>query len=160
VSWSPKVARQVQWDPVARTLMVTVTPDAGWLHQRTRRFPVVIDPTINIAPQPGQAQSTVISSDTPGTAYGSGWPLSVGTTATGAMRSLLQFAMPTTIPNGTQIDSADLRLYRDQSFGSSPASQTIEVHQATGPWDSSSTWTSASGLTGAEGLNEVTVDDS
>jgi hypothetical protein len=53
VSWSPKVSQQMQWDPAARTLLVTVTPDAGWLNQPGRRFPVVIDPTINIAPIPG-----------------------------------------------------------------------------------------------------------
>jgi hypothetical protein len=162
VSWSPKVAQRVQWDPGTQTLQVTVTPNAGWLRQPGRRFPVVIDPTINLAPIPGQAQSTVISSDTPATQYPpASWPLQVGTTPTGAVRSLLQFPLPNWnwIPAGTKIDSADLRLYRDQSFGSSPASQTIEVHQATGAWDSTATWSNASGLTGAEGLNQVTVDN-
>ena len=163
VSWSPRVTQDAQWDPVSRTLHVTVTPNQRWLHQPRREFPVVIDPTIVIAPTPGQAQSTVISSDTPGTPYPGSWPLSVGTTPTGAMRSLLQFTMPNSLPPGTKIDSADLRLYRDQSFGASPASQTIEVHQANGPWTTSSTWDSThnpSDITGDEGLNEVSVDDS
>jgi hypothetical protein len=150
VSWSPRVSQRLQWDPVARALRVTLTPDARWLHQQGRRFPVVIDPTINVAPPPGQAQSTVISSDTPNTAYpASSWPLQAGTTPTGAVRSLLLFPLPDSIPPGTLIDSATLRLYRDREFGSSPAAQTIEVHQANGTWDpATATWSTASGLAG------------
>src|SRR5207245_3048063 len=104
----------------------------------------------------GQAQSTVISSDTPNTAYpASSWPLQAGTTPTGAVRSLLQFPLPNSIPPGTQIDSANLQLYRDQEFGSSPAAQTIEVHQATAAWDATATWSTASGLAGALGDQAV-----
>jgi len=121
---------------------------------------VVIDPTIVVAPTPSTAQNTFIEADTPSANYNSSWRLSVGTTSAGAVRSLLKFPL-TAVPTGTQIDSADLRLYYDQNFGSGSSNQTIEAHQATAGWDASTaTWSNASGNVGQEGLNEVVVDDS
>jgi hypothetical protein len=127
-AWSPQVTQRVTWDAAAAALHVTVTPDAGWLHQRARRFPVVVDPTIMIAPTPTTAQNTFIEQDTPSANYDSSWRLSVGTTSGGAVRALLKFPL-SAIPAGTQIDSADLRLYADQYFGSG-GSQAIEADQA------------------------------
>src|SRR5216684_2290607 len=160
-AWSPKVAQRAGWDAASGTLRLTVTADAGWLHQAARRFPVVIDPTIMIAPTPTTAQNTMIISDAGENTvnYDTSWRLSVGTDAGGASRALLKFPL-STVPAGTQIDSADLRLYADQYFGSGSA-QTIEAHQATAAWDASTaTWSNASSNVGAEGVNEVDVDDS
>jgi RHS repeat-associated protein len=158
-SWSPKVAQRATWDAAASQLHVTVTADAGWLHQAARRFPVVIDPTIAIAPTPTTAQNTFIEADTPTSNYDTSWRLSVGTTSGGAVRALLKFPLAA-VPAGTQIDSADLRLYADQYFGAG-SSQAIQADQATAAWDASTaTWSNASGNVGAEGVNEVDVDDS
>ncbi len=158
--WSPRVSQRMAWDPATRTLRLTLTPDAAWLRQPGRVFPVVIDPTIEIAPTPTDAQNTMIESDTPSSNYDNLWRLSVGTTASAAVRSLLKFPL-TAIPAGTQIDSADLRLYFDQNFGTSTSNETIEADQATASWDASTaTWSNASGNVGTEGLNEVIVDDS
>jgi len=159
---SPQVAQHVTWDPAARTLRVTVSADAAWLHQPGREFPVVIDPTIEIAPTPAGAQNTMIISDAgeSTTNYSTSWRLSVGTDAGGASRALVKFPL-TGIPAGTQIDSADLRLYYDQNFGTMTSNEAIEADQATSSWDASTaTWASASGNVGTEGLNEVITDDS
>jgi len=157
--WSPKVAQAVRWDAAAHVLHMTVTPDAGWLHQAARKFPVVIDPTISIAPTPTTAQNVMIEADAPSTNFNTSYRLSVGTTSGGAVRSLLKFPL-TAVPAGTQIDSADVRLYADQYFGAG-SSQTIQADQATAAWDASTaTWSNASGNVGTEGLNEVIVDDS
>jgi RHS repeat-associated protein len=159
MAWSAKVSQSVAWDGSAGVLHVTVAADQGWLHSAARRFPVVIDPTISIAPTPTTAQNTFIEQDTPSTNYNSSYRLSVGTTSGGAVRSLLKFPL-TAVPAGTQIDSADLRLYADQYFGSGGA-QAIEADQATAAWDASTaTWSNASNNVGTEGLNEVIVDDS
>lgn len=124
-------------------------------------FPVTVDPTILIAPTPTQAQNVMISSDNPATNYNtSSWPMmQVGTTTTGADRALISFPL-TSIPAGTAIDSADLNLYWDQSFGPGTANQTVNAYQATSPWSASTvTWNTGVGV-GAEGMNQVTVDDS
>jgi RHS repeat-associated protein len=162
MAWSPKVSQHASWDAAAGLMRLTVTPDAGWLGQAARRFPVVIDPTIAIAPDPASAQNTMIISD-PGASssnYSSSWRLSVGTDAGGAVRSLLSFPL-TAVPPGTQLDSADLELYYDQVFGPGTAKETIEAHQATAPWQASTaTWATAGNNVGQLGSNQVTVTSS
>src|SRR5262249_58072788 len=64
------------------------------------------------------------------------------------------------IPTGTQIDSADLRLYYDQNFGTSSSNETIQADQATGSWNAATaTWSNTGNLDGTEGLDEIIVDD-
>jgi len=160
-SWSPNVSQRVQWDAATGLLHVSVSANSAWLHQPGRKFPVVIDPTIEIAPTPTTAQNTMIISDSgeSTTNYDSSWRLSVGTDAGGAARALLKFPL-TGIPSGTPIDSADLRMYYDQNFGTSSSNETLEADQATASWDASTaTWSNASGNVGQTGLNEVIVDD-
>src|SRR5215470_213977 len=159
MAWSPKVSQHASWDAAAGLMRLTVSPDAGWLGQAARRFPVVIDPTVSIAPDPASAQNTMIISD-PGASssnFSSSWRLSVGTDAGGAVRSLLSFPL-TAVPPGTQLDSADLELYYDQVFGPGTAKETIEAHQATAPWQASTaTWDTANNNVGQLGANQVTV---
>jgi len=160
--WSPKVSQQATWYAATRTMRLTVTADSQWLHQAARKFPVVIDPTISIAPTPTDAQNTMIISDS-GQAtsnFNSSWRLSVGTDSGGAVRSLLSFPLGA-VPPGTQLQSADLELYYDQNFGSPTSNETIEAHQATAPWSASTaTWANASNNVGQLGSNQVVADDS
>jgi len=158
--WSPRVSQRMAWDPGTHTLRLRIIPDAAWLRVPGRVFPVVIDPTIVIAPTPTDAQNVMIESDTPTTNYDSNYRLSVGTNASSDVRSLLSFPL-TSIPSGTSVDSADLRMYYDQYFGSSSSSETIQADQATASWNASTaTWSNASNNDGTEGLNEVIADDS
>jgi RHS repeat-associated protein len=157
--WSARVWQRMAWEAATHTLRLTITADKGWLDAAGRAFPVVIDPTIEVAPTPSQAQNTMVESDTPSSNYNSIWRLSVGTTASADVRSLLSFPL-SSIPSGTQIDSADLRMYYDQNFGTSSSNETIQADQATGAWNASTaTWSNTSALDGTEGLNEIVVDD-
>jgi RHS repeat-associated protein len=156
---SPRVSQRASWDKATHTLTLTVTPDRAWLDAPGRAFPVTVDPTVEIAPTPTDAQNTMIESDTPTANYNDNWRLSVGTTDTAKVRALLKFPL-TGIPAGTQIDSADLRMYYDQEFGSGSGDQTLEAHQATASWDAATaTWSNASSNVGAEGLNEIITDN-
>ncbi|MFE2032040.1 DNRLRE domain-containing protein [Streptomyces scopuliridis] len=138
---------------------LTVTPDTGWLAAPERRFPVTIDPTIAISPPPTQAQDVMISSDGPGDNYDTSWRLSVGNTTSGSSRALLRFPV-SGIPSGTRLDSADLRLYYDQSHTTSADEVRLEAHRATADWnESTATWNSAKDLTGELSGTSVTVDD-
>ncbi|WP_373294539.1 golvesin C-terminal-like domain-containing protein [Streptomyces albiflavescens] len=138
---------------------LTVTPDAKWLASPKRQYPVTIDPTIQIAPTPATAQDVMISSDGPGSNYDTNWRLSVGNTTTGSSRALLKFPL-TGVPAGTKLDSADLKLYYDQTHTAGDTEVHLEAHRATQDWrEDTATWNSANGITGELSGTSVLVDD-
>jgi RHS repeat-associated protein len=161
-AWSPKVSQTATWDKATSTMGVSLSADAGWLDAAARKYPVVVDPTISVAPTPTDAQNTMIISD-PGEDsenFSTDWRLSVGTDSAGDDRALLSFPIGA-VPAGTQLDSADLELYYDQTFGPGTADQTINAYAATSSWSASTaTWDNANNIVGTEGENQVTVDDS
>src|SRR5260370_11652518 len=152
------VAQPAAWGAAARLMRVTVAADGGWLRQAGRRFPVVIDPTIVVEPTAADAQNTMIESDTPTSNYDSSWRLSVGTTGSADVRALLKFPL-TAVLAGTQIDSADLRLYYHQSFGSGSSNEAIPADPATAASGASAAnWAHRSAHVGAQGGNDVAGD--
>jgi len=145
---------------------ITLTPDAKWLAAPERRFPVMVDPTVMLAPWPEQAQDVMIDSSQPttnlngvGGASSGNWQLGVGTTSTGKLRSLLKFPL-TGIPANTKIDSARLGVYYNQVHTTNSNSVQIEAHRATGDWTSTkANWNNASSLSGELSGTTVQLDD-
>ncbi|MFC9588684.1 DNRLRE domain-containing protein, partial [Streptomyces sp. NPDC056944] len=138
---------------------LTVTPDAKWLAAPGRQYPVTIDPTLSIAPTPTTAQDVMISSDGPTTNYDDNWRLSVGNTSTGASRALIRFPV-SSIPAGTKLDSADLKMYFDQFHTTGDTEVQLEAHRATQAWtESGATWNNANGITGELSGTAVVVDN-
>ncbi|MFD5054240.1 golvesin C-terminal-like domain-containing protein [Streptomyces tendae] len=139
---------------------LTVTPDAKWLAAKERQYPVVIDPTITIAPSPSGSQDTMVLSDQPGVNFNSSWKLAAGKTSASAnSRSLLKFPLDE-IPDGVKVDGARLGVYFDQSHTTNGNDVTVEAHRATGAWDeSTATWSNTSGLVGELSGTSVQVDD-
>ncbi|WP_245685045.1 DNRLRE domain-containing protein, partial [Streptomyces exfoliatus] len=89
-----------------------------------------------------------MSSDGPTTNYKDNWRLSVGNTSTGTSRALLRFPVGS-IPAGTKIDSADLKLYFDQFHTTGDTEVQLEAHRATQAWsEETATWNSANTFTG------------
>ncbi|MCX5202941.1 DNRLRE domain-containing protein [Streptomyces sp. NBC_00237] len=146
---------QVSTDKVTQKLArdgqgwkLTVTPDAKWLADPARQYPVTVDPTLTVAPLPGQSQDTMVLSDTPEENFGTSWKMSVGKTGAGVARSLLKFPLDQ-IPAGTKIDAARLGLYFDQVHASNANDVPLAAHRATGAWDeSTATWTNTNALVG------------
>ena len=156
-AWSPKVAQHTTWDPATGTLRLSLSADAGWLGQGARRFPVVVDPTIVVSPTPTTAQNVMIESDAPTTNFSTIYRLSVGTSSGGVERSLLSFPLGA-VPGNTQLTSASLKLYYDQTFGPGTANQTVQVDQAKSSWSASTaTWSNANNNVGTAGPS-VTVN--
>ncbi|MFE6281679.1 DNRLRE domain-containing protein [Streptomyces sp. NPDC057877] len=156
-AYSTKVTQKLTRDGDGWKL--TVVPDAQWLAAKDRRYPVTIDPTIQIAPTPTTAQDVMISSDGPASNYDDNWRLSVGNTSTGSSRALLRFPIGS-VPAGTRLDSADLQLYYDQTHTTGSTEVQLEAHRATGAWsESSATWNNAKDLTGELSGTSVLVDD-
>ncbi|OKI58008.1 hypothetical protein A6A27_07155 [Micromonospora sp. CB01531] len=162
--WSDKVTQRVQ--QVYGQTSVTVSADAAWLTDPARVYPVVIDPTIKIQPVPDGTlggQDTQIYSADPNHAYGQDevrWPLHVGTTSSGAWRSLLKFNLDS-IPQNTPIDDAQLQLYYSQTHTAWEYDVPMEVRRVTDAWDEdTATWGTISGkIAGAPAGNVVTKDD-
>jgi RHS repeat-associated protein len=156
-TYSTRVSQKLTRD--GKSWKLTVTPDAKWLASKDRQYPVVIDPTITIAPSPTDSQDTMVLSDQAATNFNTSWKLSVGRTATGTARSLIKFPLDE-IPSGTKIDSARLEMYFDNAHDGGGTDVPVEVHRATGTWDeSTATWNNTSSLVGELSGTSVQVDD-
>lgn len=157
VSGTDRVTQKLSGKGTSYTL--TLRPDAAWLGAPERRYPVVVDPTISIAPTSTQSQDVMISSDGPASNYDGNWRLSVGNTSSGSSRALLRFPLGA-VPAGTKLDSADLKLYYDQTHTTGDSEVRLEAHRATAAWDeTTATWNNASGITGELSGTSVLVDD-
>lgn len=117
-----------------------ITADPTWLTQAGRKFPVVIDPTVVVQPNPATSVDTFASSTEPTTAHNTLSYDIAGTQSTyGTTRSFLQFNLPG-LPDGAHIDSAKFSLYMYLTV-SDPTPTTVELHQVTSSWQSSTlTW--------------------
>ncbi|GAA3815834.1 hypothetical protein GCM10022403_056700 [Streptomyces coacervatus] len=156
-TYSTRVTQKLTRD--GRSWKLTVTPDTKWLAAKERQYPVVIDPTITIAPSPTDSQDTMVLSDQASTNFNTTWKLSAGKTDTGTARSLIKFPL-SEIPSGTKIDSARLEMYFDQAHTTNANDVTIGAYRATGAWDeSTATWSNTSSLVGELSGTTVQVDD-
>lgn len=156
-TYSTKVTQKLTRS--GKSWKVTVSPDAKWLASKDRQYPVVIDPTITIAPSPTDSQDVMVLSDQSSTNFNTSWKLAVGKTDTGIARSLIKFPL-NEIPSGTKIDAARLEMYYDQAHTTNANNVTIGAYRATGAWDeSTATWANTSSLVGEQSGTTVQVDD-
>jgi RHS repeat-associated protein len=146
--YSTEVTQSMSFDAASGTVRVTVTPDAAWLADAKRVYPVTIDPTILVSPTPSTAANTMILADSPATNYATSWRLSVGTTTTGAARTLIKFPLPS-IPSGTAVSAAHMQLYYDQTFTTGSNNVPMQALQANAGWNpTTATWSTASSIGG------------
>ncbi len=137
------------------SIQVSVHADPAWLNSPQRRWPVVIDPTVKIAPTPSQSQDVMLLSTSPTSNFEGNGRLSVGTTATGIARSLIEFDL-STIPANTTLATAQLQLHYDQTHTRNDTAVTIETHRMTLAWaESTATWNSSSSGVGELGGTAV-----
>ncbi|MET7712562.1 DNRLRE domain-containing protein [Streptomyces sp. NPDC005407] len=156
-TYSTKVSQKLTRD--GKNWKLTLAPDAKWLAAKERQYPVVIDPTITVAPNAATSQDTMVLSDQPSVNFNSTWKMSAGKTDTGIARSLIKFPL-TEIPAGVKVDAARLEMYYDQSHTTNGNQVTLEAHRATGAWDeSTATWTNTSALLGELSGTTVQQDD-
>ncbi|WP_433729783.1 DNRLRE domain-containing protein [Actinoplanes sp. CA-051413] len=162
--WSNKVTQVLTGS--GSTLRLTVTADEKWLRDSARKYPVVIDPTIKVQPQVGQAQDGMINSYDPAVNYDTSWRLSVGTNqvsgSTNAIfRSLVKFPL-SEVPAGTKLDSAQLKMYFDQNMVNALDGTVVPInaHRVTAPWNESTvTWNNINTAVGEIGTNTEQIDN-
>ncbi|WP_406272412.1 DNRLRE domain-containing protein [Streptomyces sp. NBC_00191] len=156
-TYSTKVSQKLSRD--GKNWKLTLAPDAKWLAAKERQYPVVIDPTITVAPNAATSQDTMVLSDQPSTNFNTTWKLSAGKTDTGIARSLIKFPL-TEVPAGVKVDAARLEMYYDQAHTTNGNAVTLEAHRATGAWDeSTATWSNTSALVGELSATTVMIDD-
>ena len=137
---------------------VTVRANPAWLGAAQRRWPVVVDPTIEIQPITWEQSLDVgLRSDLPTTNFDSLWQLAVGSTPAIKARSLVRFPL-TDIPSGTQIASAQLQAWFDGSWGVPPdTGVAIEARRVTASWaDTTATWNSMNAAFAEAGQSTAT----
>ena len=123
--------------------VLQMTPDATWLRDPSRVYPVVIDPSLDFFAQ----KDCVIKSANPGESWcwDQNQRLSVGRDdASKRFRSLLDFA--TNIPAGSTVTSATLELHT--MHPDTVGSTSYAAYTPSKPWDSQASWNSA-GAAGA-----------
>ncbi|MER7473983.1 DNRLRE domain-containing protein [Micromonospora sp. NPDC000018] len=157
--WSDKVTQRVIQSGATST--ITLSADAGWLADKSRVYPVVIDPTIQIRPVPDAAQQTQIYQGAATTPQGGTYQLKVGTDAY-AWRSLIKFPLsPSVIPQGTAIDDARLEMYYDQTHTDWEYDVLMEARRVTTEWsEESATWQNMNAnMTSTAAGNLVQLDE-
>lgn len=135
-------------------LFIDLIPDATWLNDEKRQYPITIDPTIiRLQGDTQVTEDTTIRSAFPTQTGGNDNELGVGTAKDGnIVRSLLKFDL-SAIPAATTIVSADLNLWFTSTNSSSPIN--IDLQKVTKAWkeneatwsksDASTRWTFAGG---------------
>jgi hypothetical protein len=121
-------------------------------------YPIYIDPTTTLQPDPTAGIDTQIGSSTGGPSnlnYGTSTTLRVGTTTqTDIWRSMIKFDL-SSIPSQSLVSSAYFNLLRSGSFDST--TQTIDVQRILDDWNESTvTWNTQPSVTGT-GLVTFTV---
>ncbi|MEV6868092.1 DNRLRE domain-containing protein [Streptosporangium subroseum] len=115
--------------------VVRLTPDAAWLAATERTYPVVIDPSVRIQPEPWNATDAFINSAQPGANFDGDWRLPVGrANTTSVRRSLVTFPLEWLPSELGRVDDARLELYFDRAMGEAGA-VPLEARRVTKEWD-------------------------
>lgn len=124
---------KLSYEVKGQDLFVYLEPDATWLNNEERIYPITIDPTIVRLQTSTDMEDTTLRSATPTQTGGNDFELGVGTAVGGnTVRSLLKFDL-TSVPSSTTILSADLNLWFSSTNSSSPIN--INLHKLTSAWE-------------------------
>ncbi len=117
--------------------ILTVKPDAAWLSDASRAYPVTIDPNVSTSVDPNSIKDAFVSSAAPDTNYYlSAW-LKTGYGSTSAVdRTFIKFTNLPQITSSEMVTDAWLEVVCDSTEGA-----YVNVHEVLGNWDSTSiTW--------------------
>jgi RHS repeat-associated protein len=122
-------------------LVLTVTPDRGWLLNPARKWPVVIDPTVLL--QGANQDCYIVGGSSSGSNFCGAGNLDVGFDGTLPGRTMLQFNVQNVLPTNAQVLNADLALYL---YGESASTTTpVDLDQVTQAWTTKATWNTYDG---------------
>ena len=147
------------------TTTVTIAPKAkagaGWLGEKSREWPVSIDPTLVYAPDATDGQDTMIAEGAPTTSYPGGSTITVGKGTSGLFRGLFKFDT-SAIPTDAQVYAAQLRLHFSSVHNTETDPIEMRAYQVTKAWtEDTATWNGMNtSFTNINYFNQFLVDDS
>ncbi|HJV17610.1 MAG TPA: DNRLRE domain-containing protein, partial [Bacillales bacterium] len=117
---------------------VIMKPDFNWLQSPDRKYPVVIDPTVETSLDPSDILDNHVSQNYPTTNYLLSDMLKVGKGSTsGVNQTFIKFNLPT-ISSANVITKATLDL---SLFSAKSAASQVDIHKVTQNWDTNTiTW--------------------
>ncbi|MEG0416660.1 MAG: DNRLRE domain-containing protein, partial [Erysipelothrix sp.] len=123
------------------SLWIDLIPDAAWLQDEKRQYPIVIDPTIVRIQGNSKMVDTTIRKNFPTQTGGNDTELGIGAATDGnIVRSLMKFDV-SPIPKFSTVLSADLNLYLSST--NSPNPINLSLHEMKRSWDeNTATWNS------------------
>ncbi|MBU3114613.1 DNRLRE domain-containing protein [Clostridium lacusfryxellense] len=120
---------------------LTLKPDANWLNDSSRAYPVVLDPPISTSLDVNSIHDTFVSQNNPSQNNYTAVSLGVGKgSLSGVTRSFIKFDLPA-LTSGSIVTSADLKL---ALYTTNTNTRQINVNKVNSNWDSSTlTWSNA-----------------
>ncbi len=121
--------------------VVTVTADKDWINDKSREFPVVIDPTVKLDVSRADISDTYVDASEPNTMHKNDYYLYVGKNSLGKTRTYIKYNLPD-LPDCSIVTDAFLVL--QQVTGDTYESKVNYIYAydcGTNTWESSSlTW--------------------
>lgn len=116
-------------------LGMTLAVDPAWLRAANRRYPVTVDPGLNVSDD----QDCYILGGSSTNVNGCGnTDLLVGWNGATPYRSLLHFDVQTALPSKSQVLGANAMLYLNAEANTTAT--TVEAHKLTQSWTTAATW--------------------
>lgn len=137
----------VELTPTSDGCVYTITPDANWLNDPERVYPVVLDPTVSTSLTQTEIHDNTVHQSDPNTNYINADRLYVGSvvlsSGTFESRTYIKFPRVTSIPTGAFILNATMTLnHHATSSYQSGSNNTIDVYDCgTNAWETGTiTW--------------------
>ncbi|HEX4679922.1 MAG TPA: DNRLRE domain-containing protein [Gaiellaceae bacterium] len=118
---------------------LTLRADKHWLADRSRVWPVVVDPSF-IA-NGADRECFIRDGADAAASFCGGSSIDVGNDGTQASRTLLVWDLSSIVPSNATVQSATLGLYLQDEANGTPLN--VGVHRVTTPWTVSTTWNEA-----------------
>lgn len=113
--------------------LLTYTPDAKWLGDEGRKWPVTIDPSVQTGRSYSNIYDTYVQTDS-WSNYGTSTLLRVGHTSdTVYQKTFVRIGSLATLPEGSIVTKADFKMYRNSSYNTAAAFRT-GIYKITSSW--------------------------
>ena len=130
----------MQLIPNQNDYTLVVEADAGWINNIFRKFPVVIDPTIDLDIAKKNVDDIHVNQNKPNRSYKLDYQLEVGRNNNNLFRTYIKYILPE-LPDCSIVTDAKLTLVQNWSRDFDATDIYLNVYQCQSEWDFSSiTW--------------------
>jgi len=120
---------------------LTVTPDADWLSDPDRQFPVILDPTVAMT---DNYDCHIMGGAGADSNFCSQTNINVGYDGNAPSRALVKFSVNSAVPRNVTVLESYMRMYLRGT--SSSTTTPISAHEVTEAWTNGATWNTRDGV--------------